>query len=349
MGWLNEGLRPRAITRDLYYGVPLPVKEIPEKLRIENIKDKCFYVWFEAVIGYLSGAVEYSKRIKKSNLWKEFFYSKGAETYYFVGQDNLVFHAINWPAQLYAFDKKINLPTNVFVNKFLLLEGQKMSKSRNWFLDNRELLKSYSADSLRFYLSLNMAESKEFSFSWQDFLNINNNILVGAIGNFINRTLVFSQRHFGNDFTFDNGDISGIVKKKIEKTFKETTLLLSGGKFKDSLSEIVSLANFANKFFNDQKPWVLISENKEKTKTAIKNCLLLACNLGVLLWPFIPDSAEKLNKIIGQVKQAGKTAKNQWQFSIPKKIVLAKKIEPLFAKIPEEKAKEELAKLKKNN
>ena len=126
-------------------------------------------------------------------------------------------------------------------------------------------------------------------------------------------------------------------------------MLLSGGKFKDSLSEIVSLANFANKFFNDQKPWVLISENKEKTKTAIKNCLLLACNLGVLLWPFIPDSAEKLNKIIGQVKQAGKTAKNQWQFSIPKKIVLAKKIEPLFAKIPEEKAKEELAKLKKNN
>jgi len=345
LGWVKEGLRPRAITRDMDYGVALPIKKIPEKQRVANISHKRFYVWFEAVIGYLSGAIEYAKKTKKPNYWKRFFYDKKAETYYFIGQDNLVFHTINWPAQLLAYDKRINLPTNVLVNKFLLLEGQKMSKSRGWYLDNRDLLENYSADSLRFYLALNLPETKEFSFAWADFINTNNNILVATVGNFINRTLVFAKNNFGQKFSFRKASLSPEMEKQIEAAFSETAESLEKGNFRQALQKIVDLCIFGNQFLEKNKPWELKKTDRAKAERIIEEGLVLAVNLKILLYPFMPGAMEKLNQTLGFSKISFKPGVCQWQLTIPAKIALAEEISPLFPKIPEERISIETEKL----
>jgi len=349
LGWVEEGLRPRAITRDLNYGVALPIKQIPQNQRIENIENKILYVWFEAVIGYLSGAVEYSQKIKKPNYWKKFFYDPQAETYYFVGQDNLVFHTINWPAQLYAYDEKINLPTNVFVNKFLLLEGRKMSKSRGWFLNNQELLQNYAADSLRFYLALNLPETKEFSFGWEDFIKTNNNVLVATIGNFINRAFSLAKNNFGRSFVFDKKTVSREVEAKIKQTLQLTEKQINQGQFKEALAIIVDFCVFGNQFLERTKPWEKIKTNRNEAEMVIKNSLIMVANLKTLIYPFLPESAEKLNQFLGFPKISFKIGLNQWQYQLPKRIRLAKEIKPLFAKIPKEQIVLEKEKLVSKN
>jgi len=349
LGWIEEGLRPRAITRDLDYGVPLPIDRIPKSQRIENIENKVFYVWFEAVIGYLSGAIEYSKKIGKPNFWREFFYNPKAQTYYFVGQDNLVFHTINWPAQLLGYDKKINLPTNVFVNKFLFLEGQKMSKSRGWFIETPYLVKNYPIDSIRFYLAFNMPEEKELNFTWQDFIQINNNVLVATVGNFVHRTLTFTQKNFGREFNLSFNLLSSEIRSQIEKTFRETALGLENGEFQCSLRKIVELAAFGNKYLERHQVWKLVKKSPERARKIILNSLAIVDALRTLLYPFLPESMEKLNTFLRQKKNfTFREEKNQW--ALPKEsktFNLASKILPLFSKIDEKNIEKEIAKLKR--
>ena len=348
MGWLKEGLRPRAITRDMNYGVALPVSAIPAAQKIENIKNKVFYVWFEAVVGYLSGAIEYSNKINKPNLWKEFFYNAKAKTYYFVGQDNLVFHTINWPGQLIAYNSKINLPTNVFVNKFLLLEGQKMSKSRGWFIETPYLTKNYFCDSLRFYLAFNMPEKKEFNFTWQDFIQTNNNILVGTLGNFIHRVLVFALRNFGREHNLSRAVVLPEIKSLIKKTFRETGACLENGEFRSALEKIVKLASFGNQYIDKEQVWKLVKTEPAKTKKIILNALTIIDALSALLYPFMPKSAEKLNEFLGQRKKfVFKEGKEQWLFSKQlRNVRISLNITPLFSKIDKKNIKNEMSKLK---
>lgn len=332
-GWIKEGLRPRAITRDINYGVPLPISQILPTQRIENIENKRFYVWFEAVIGYLSAAIEYSKKMKKPNYWLKFFYNPQAETYYFVGQDNLVFHTINWPAQLIAYDRKINLPTNVFVNKFLVLEGKKMSKSRGWFIETPYLVKNYSIDAIRFYLALNMPEEKELNFTWRDFIKTNNNILVDTIGNFVHRVLTFAQKNFGRELKISLPSFK--VKSQIEKTFKETNSHLEKGEFHNSLKKIIELATFGNQYIEKNQIWKLVKEKPKKAREIISDCLAIIDTLRILLYPFIPESGERINFLLGQKKKlVFQEGKNQWRVAgFPRTIKLAPKISPLFSKI----------------
>ncbi len=347
LGWIKEGLKPRAITRDMDYGVPLPVSRIPEAQRIENIKKKVFYVWFEAVIGYLSGAREYSEIIKKPDYWKDFFYNKKAETYYFVGQDNLVFHTINWPAQLIAYDKKINLPTNVFVNKFLTLEGKKMSKSHNWFIDTAYFVKKYPVDALRFYLSFNMPEQKEINFTWSDFIETNNNVLIGTVGNFIHRVLTLAQKNFGNNFEIFSNSLSPEIQSYIKKIFRETSFYLEKGEFRFSIKKILDLASFGNQYIDRYQVWKLVKEDPKKAKDIIVNALAIVNALRILLYPFVPQSAQKLNRLLGiKEKIKFQEGKNQWSaIEEPVFIKLSLKISPLFPKIDEKNIEEELAKL----
>jgi len=344
LGWVREGLKPRAITRDLDYGILLPVKRIPKEQRIAGIENKVFYVWFEAVIGYLSAAIEYSKKTRKPDYWRDFFYNKKAETYYFVGQDNLVFHTINWPAQLFAYDKKINLPTNVFVNQFLLLEGQKMSKSRGWLIDTAYLVENYPIDAIRFYLALNMPEQKELNFTWRDFIETNNKILVGTIGNFVHRVLSFGQTNFKGQFDFSESEVTPEVKNIIKKTIKEVVSRLEKGEFRFSLQKIVELATFGNQYIDKNQAWNLIKENPEKAKRTVKNSICIIDSLRILLYPFLPESAEKLNSILGyKEKISGLEGKNQWfLWKIPKRINLSKNIKPIFPKIDEKNIEKEL-------
>ena len=350
LGWIKEGLHERAITRDMDYGVPLPVSAIPKGKRIKNIKSKVFYVWFEAVIGYLSAAVEYSKKKKQPTYWRNFFYGPKGETYYFVGQDNLVFHTINWPAQLVAYDKKINLPTNVFVNKFLLLEGNKMSKSRGWFIDTQYLVENYSVDAIRFYLALNLPEQKELNFTWRDFIETNNNILVATVGNFVHRVLIFAQKNFGKQFNISPQRISPEVRSRIEKAFQETSSHLEKGDFRYSLQLIVELAAFGNQYIDKHKVWSLVKEDKKEAKKRILDTLAIIEALRVLLYPFIPESAMRLNELLGYKKFGTKEGQDQWAY--PKRKIslkLASSITPLFEKIDEKNIEKEKEKLQKEN
>ncbi len=339
MGWVKEGLNPRAITRDLDYGVPLPIADILKDKRIQNIEHKVFYVWFEAVIGYLSAAIEYSKTKNIPDYWKEFFYDKKAETYYFVGQDNLVFHAINWPAQLRGYDKKINLPTNVFVNKFLLLEGQKMSKSRGWFIETPYLLDNYSVDAIRFYLALHMPESKELNFTWHDFYATTNNVLIATVGNFIHRTLTFYKTNFGEIISFESEHDTQIIKE-IEETFERARKNLEQGQFKSALEQIVELAAFGNRYIDTHKIW---KEEKTHAKEHTLNALLIVVNLTNLLYPFIPSSMEKLCNILGKEKPS------EWQPILKGTFRISETIEPLFIKLDLSQAQKEREKLEKMN
>ncbi|MCH7604501.1 methionine--tRNA ligase [Patescibacteria group bacterium] len=344
LGWIKEGLHARAITRDMDYGVPLPISKIPKSQRIKNIKNKVLYVWFEAVIGYLSAAVEYSKNIKKPTYWKDFYYGKDGETYYFVGQDNLVFHVINWPAQLAAYDSEINLPTNVFVNKFLLLEGQKMSKSRGWFIDTEYLVENYPIDAIRFYLALNMPEQKELNFTWQEFIDTNNNILVATIGNFIHRVLTFSQKNFGNSFRISTHKVSSEVQSRINETFKESAVHLEKGEFRLATQEIVELAAFGNQYIDKHQVWNLIKEDKKKARAVVLDALTIIDALRILLYPVIPESAERLGVLLGQKKFILKEGNDQW-LSQKNNIKLSSSIGTLFLKIDEKNIKKEVERL----
>ena len=344
LGWIKEGLHARAITRDMDYGVPLPISKIPKSQRIKNIKNKVLYVWFEAVIGYLSAAVEYSKNIKKPTYWKDFYYGKDGETYYFVGQDNLVFHVINWPAQLAAYDSEINLPTNVFVNKFLLLEGQKMSKSRGWFIDTEYLVENYPIDAIRFYLALNMPEQKELNFTWQEFIDTNNNILVATIGNFIHRVLTFSQKNFGNSFRISTHKVSSEVQFRINETFKESAVHLEKGEFRLATQEIVELATFGNQYIDKHQVWNLIKEDKKKARAVVLDALTIIDALRILLYPVIPESAERLGVLLGQKKFILKEGNDQW-LSQKNNIKLSSSIGTLFLKIDEKNIKKEVERL----
>ncbi|PIR02000.1 MAG: methionine--tRNA ligase [Candidatus Nealsonbacteria bacterium CG02_land_8_20_14_3_00_34_20] len=337
LGWIQEGLKPRAITRDIDYGVPLPVSKIPKNKRIKNILNKRYYVWYEAVVGYLSAAIEYSQRKKKPNYWKEFFYKKDGETYYFAGQDNLVFHLINWPAQLIAYDKKINLPANVFVNRFLFLEGQKMSKSRGWFIETPYLVERYPIDAVRFYLAFNMPEKKELNFTWRDFIETNNNILVAVIGNFIHRLLTFSQKNFDSKFDISSHILDPGVKSLLNKTFKKVAAFLEKGEFRASLQEIMNLASFGNRYVDRHQIWKLVKENPKRTKTIVLNGLAIIEALRILLYPFLPGSMEELNRLLGhRQKFIFQKGKSQWVFSEhPEPINLTSEIIPLFPKIDE--------------
>lgn len=324
---LKEGLKERAITRDLKWGVPLPYSKIPKKFKIENLREKVFYVWFEATLGYISALMEYSKKIGKKNYWKKFFYQKEAKTFYFVGQDNLHFHTIFLPAQLLAFDKKINLPQNVFVQKFLLLEGQKMSKSRGWFLDTEKLTKFFSPESIRFYLLLNSPQEKELNFTFQDFIETNNNILVAKIGNLFHRVLVFASKNFGKNFEIKKEQLIEEVKEKIEKTFNQGSTFFEKGDIKEAGKEILNLVDFGNFFIDKEKIW------EKKEKRVVESLIFLIFCLSILLYPFLPNSMKELQKILGLKKIEPRIGKNYWVLPEKIKIKLSSKISPLFSKI----------------
>lgn len=346
LGWTKEGLKPRAITRDMDYGVPLPVSEIPSALQIEHIEHKVFYVWFEAVIGYLSAAVEYSSLINDSDYWKAFFYAKEAKTYYFVGQDNLVFHTINWPAQLLGYDKDINLPANVFVNKFLLLEGEKMSKSRGWFIETPYLLEHYDADAVRFYIACNMPQAKEFDFTWQGLSDTTNNVLIGTVANFVHRVLTFYAKHFGSEVSFKDFSCDSDVASAVKETFTKSEALLAKGEFKEALQAIVNLAVLGNQFAENHRFWEFIRSDKAKVKETLLNLIVIIYHLSILLFPFVPFAAKRLSSLLSASEVLEPhIGKNAWRFSPPQMLILSSVIQPLFEKIDEAQIKEERQRL----
>lgn len=356
--WLKEGLKARPITRNLDYGIPLP-----EGIEIADKLHKVIYVWFEAVTGYWSAAVEWSKRVSgemgrvenvrflklsgQSTSWRDFWLNKSCKHYYFMGKDNVVFHTIIWPTMLMGWNKdrkeQMQLAWDVPANAFLNLEGDKMSKSRNWFVELEYLLDTYGQDLVRFYFTVRMPEKKDSDFKWKDFVDVNNNELVANLGNFVHRTLSFISSKF--EGVISEGILENEVRYEIRDAFSDTGKLLEEVKLSEALSRVMKLADFGNKYFDSQAVWNVVKKDKKKAGEILFNCAHIISALGTLLIPFLPNAAYKIHNMLGQKEPSLAVGRKCWRFSNVAPGTKLKDVETLFKKLELEVADMERAKL----
>ncbi len=289
LNWIKE-LKDRAITRDIDWGVRIP---------LQGYENKRIYVWFEAVIGYLSASKDWSRKTGKEKKWEEFWKDKNVKHFYFIGKDNIPFHTVIWPAMLLAHEN-LNLPYNVPANEYLTLKGEQFSKSRGRAVWLPEFFQSYEPDALRYYLSINMPETKDIDFTWDEFITKNNTELVAALGNFIHRVLSFSQKNFGKipDVKSDLDELDKEALERIISTHKKAGEFIERCEFKNAFREIMALAHYGNYYFDKKAPWKSIKDNPEKCQTSIHIACRMVKSLAVLLYPFMPGSAEKLQTML---------------------------------------------------
>lgn len=291
--WLDGGLKPRAVTRDLDWGIPVPV---------EGAEGKVLYVWFDAPIGYISNTKELcDAQPEKYGKWETWWKDDSTRLIHFIGKDNIVFHCIVFPAMLKA-DGSYILPDNVPANEFLNLEGDKISTSRNWAVWLNEYLVDFPGkqDVLRYVLTANAPETKDNDFTWADFQARNNNELVAIYGNFVNRALVLTGKYFGGKVPaageltdYDQQTINDFcnIKAQLED-------LLNNFRFRDAQKEAMNLARIGNKYLADMEPWKLAKTDMERTATILNVALQIAANLSIAFEPFLPFSSEKLRKML---------------------------------------------------
>jgi methionyl-tRNA synthetase/methionyl-tRNA synthetase C-terminal region/beta chain len=289
--WLDMGLQPRAVSRDLDWGVPVPV---------EGAEGKVLYVWFDAPIGYISNTIELLP-----NDWEKWWKSEDSKIVHFIGKDNIVFHCIVFPSMLKA-DGTYQLPENVPSNEFLNLEGDKISTSRNWAVWLHEYLEEFPGkqDVLRYVLTANAPETKDNDFTWKDFQARNNNELVAVLGNFVNRAMVLTQKYFdgkvpacGELTDYDRATLADFadVKKYVED-------YLNQYRFRDALKEAMNLARIGNKYLADTEPWKLAKTDMERVATIMNISLQITANLAIAFEPFLPFSAQKMRDFLGMDK-----------------------------------------------
>lgn len=290
-GWFHDGLKDRAVTRDLDWGVPVPLK---------SAAGKVLYVWFEAVLGYISASKEYSAQQGKPELWREYWQEKDSKYVAFIGKDNVVFHCIVFPAMLMAWNAGNNeqyvLPQNVPANEFLNFEGQKFSKSRGWGIDVIDFLKLFNADSLRYSLSANAPELRDTDFSWKEFQARHNNELANILGNFVNRTMTFAHKNFEGKVPplFNLNERDSEMLNVLETYPAKIAELYEHYRFKDAVLETMNLARIANKYFNDSEPWKSIKSDREECSTTINICIQIIYTLAELFTPILPYTSEKI-------------------------------------------------------
>ena len=284
--WLDNGLQPRAVTRDLDWGVPVP---------IEGAEGKVLYVWFDAPIGYISATKDLTPE------WEKYWKDPETRMIHFIGKDNIVFHCIIFPAMLKA-DGSYILPDNVPANEFLNLEGDKISTSRNWAVWLHEYLVEFPGkqDVLRYVLTANAPETKDNDFTWKDFQTRNNSELVAIYGNFINRTLVLTQKYFANRVP-ERGELTDYDKEvlaEIPQIVERVEKSLETFHFRDALKEAMNLARLGNKYLADTEPWKVIKTDERRVKTILNICLQISANLSTLMEPFMPFSSQKLREFM---------------------------------------------------
>jgi methionyl-tRNA synthetase len=299
-GWFNEGLRPRAITRDLDWGVPIP---------LEGYDDKRIYVWFDAVIGYLSASIEWAERQGEPDAWKRWWTlrpdgSPRGRSYYFVGKDNVPFHAIIWPAMLMGYGG-LALPYDVPANEFLTLDGQKLSSSRIHtarlpFLP--EALELFDADAIRFFLTINAPESRDSDFSWDEFQRRNNDELVATYGNAVHRLLSFVQSRFGGVAPKRNAltPADEAMLAEARNTFLAVAAEIEGVHLRDGLRRVMALAGALNRYLDDAAPWKTLKTDPDRAATSLWTALQVVSNLRVLTAPYLPFSAQRLHELLGE-------------------------------------------------
>lgn len=288
--WLDDGLKPRAVTRDLDWGIPVPV---------EGAEGKVLYVWFDAPIGYISSTKEWAEREGKD--WTPYWKDQDTKLVHFIGKDNIVFHCVIFPAMLKAEGSYI-LPDNVPANEFLNLEGNKLSTSKNWAVWLHEYLEDFPGkqDVLRYVLTANAPETKDNDFTWRDFQARNNNELVAVFGNFINRVAVLTHKYYNGVIPTPN-EFSEVDEQTLTELKAYPEVLESSierYRFREALNEMMNVARLGNKYLADEEPWKLIKENPERVKTQMYVALQIAAALSSLCEPFLPFTAQKLNRIL---------------------------------------------------
>lgn len=306
-GFIREGLKPRAVTRDMDFGVPVP---------FEGWEGKVIYVWIEAVVGYLSAAIEWAEKNGNPSAWEDYWKSPDSKHYYFIAGGNVPFHTIIWPAELIAYNEKyksaatfkkyklpgetenkpLQLPYDVPANKILLFKGKKMSKGDRTGIGLEYLLENYSPDVIRYFFIKYAPENHDREFIWKDFIDANNNELVANIGNFINRTVSFTHSKFSGKVP--TGEISAEVQSAIDKAFSDTASHIEKCEFAKAVESVLELGHFANKYFNDQKPWETVKTDLTKSGNTIFNSLQIVSAFKELLKPFLPFSAEKIYELL---------------------------------------------------
>jgi len=297
--FLDEGLKDRAITRDIDWGVSIPQS---------GFENKRIYVWFEAVIGYLSATKEWAKLRGDDLAWQPFWQS-GAKNYYFLGKDNIFFHTLIWPAMLMGYGS-LNLPYDVPANEFLTIEGRKLSTSRKWAVWLPDYLERYEPDSLRYVLAANMPETGDSDFSWREFLRRNNNELVATYGNLAHRVLAFAYRNFDGAIPTPGelDEQSRELLHKSQASLDSVDSLLYRCNFKEAVREAMSLAREGNRYLDEQAPWKTIKEAPGVAAKSIYTALSVLSALKTVFYPFLPFSSEKLHSLLGfdgSVKEAG--------------------------------------------
>ena len=297
-----DDLKPRAVTRDLNWGVRIPVPGYDEN------ENKRIYVWIDAVVGYLSAAVEWASNRGTPDAWREWWQDPEARHYYFMGKDNIVFHTVIWPSELLGYGeggelssgRPLELPHDVVATEYLTWEGRQFSVSRGIGLTVRDFLSRYEADALRFFLTIAGPETQDTDFSWTEFVRRNNDELVAKWGNLVNRTLTNAHRNFGavpHPGPLRAGDEA--VLRTVEEGFQAVGALIEAARFKAALGEAMRLATAVNQYASDQAPWATIKTDRERAATVLYVCLRCVDNLKLIFTPFLPFSSQLLHELLG--------------------------------------------------
>ncbi|MFD1204607.1 MULTISPECIES: methionine--tRNA ligase [Sporosarcina] len=325
--YLREGLHDRAASRDLANGVGIP---------IIGYEDKKIYVWIEAVTGYYSASREWAalNRTDDAEFWNE-----DTISYYVHGKDNIPFHTIIWPAILSGIGKSAALPTHIVSNEYLTLEKRKLSTSQNWAVWVPDLLDRYHPDSLRYFLTANAPENRDADFSWREFIYSHNSELLGAYGNFVNRTLKFIEKSYGGSVPI--AEIDADIKKNIVELYAIVGDKIENGHFKEAIESVFTFIRHANKFFDDQKPWLQVNEDTAACDRTMATCTYAIANLSQLLSPFLPFSSEEVQSML-------KLRNPEWKETEIRNLTL-EQVKPLFERIDKGQIEVELERLEKQS
>ena len=335
VGFLEGGLKDRAITRDITWGVPVP---------IPGYESKRIYVWFEAVIGYLSASIEAGDQFGNPNLWID-FWKGNSRSFYFMGKDNIPFHTVIWPAMLLAYEG-YNLPYDVPANEYVNMESQKISTSRNWVINLKDAVQRYDPDPIRYTLSAIMPETSDSNFTWEEFVRRNNDELVATFGNLVNRVLSMIHRNFDGQVpkqgSIGNSEIK--LNKLAETTLISVSESIESCKFREGLAHCMSLAREVNRYLDEKAPWTAIKSDIDSASTTLNISVNIINCLKTVLHPYLPFSTQALQEMLGL---AGEVEKNDWSWNpqeVPDDHKLGE-VKRLFDKLEDSIAEAELSRL----
>lgn len=334
--WLDDGLKARAVTRDLDWGIPVPVP---------GGENKVLYVWFDAPIGYISATKEWAE--KNNTDWKPYWKDKNTKLIHFIGKDNIVFHCIIFPAMLHA-EGSFVLPTNVPANEFLNLEGQKLSTSKNWAVWLHEFLEDFPGrqDVLRYVLTANAPENKDNDFTWHDFQARNDNELVAIYGNFINRIVVLTHKYYDGVVPVPNSNtqVDEVTLAELLTLPKQIAASLESYRFREASQLLLKIARLGNKYLADEEPWKKQKTDPDRVKTIMYNGLQIAAVLAIASTPFLPQTADKLKQILGLHLESKWDDLTQTEFVYAGTVLAPSEL--LFSKVEDDDIQAQLLKLK---